>query len=54
MKKKFTFGVPCLYCLPDSPEDRILLETVTLSSEFLAQSTMPLQPFIGNVMSVAA
>lgn len=41
-------------CLPVSPEDRMLLETVTLSSEFLAQSTMPLQPFMGKVMSVAA
>lgn len=54
MKKKFSFGVPWLCCLPVSPEDRMLLETVTLSSEFLAQSTMPLQPFMGKVMSVAA
>lgn len=43
-----------LCCLPESPEDRMLLETVTLSSEFLAQSTIPLQPFMGKVMSVAA
>lgn len=54
MKKTFSPGVLQLRCLPASPEDRMLLETVTLSSEFLAQSTMPLQPFMGKVMSVAA
>lgn len=53
-KKTFSSEVPGLCCLPVSPEDRMLLETVTLSSEFLAQSTMPLQPFMGKVMSVAA
>ena len=36
---------------PGFPLDRMFLEMVTLSSELRAQSTMPLQPFIGKLMS---
>lgn len=47
----------CLGCLdlsPDLPVDRMFLVMVTLSSELRAQSTMPLQPFMGKLMSAAA
>ena len=36
---------------PGFPLERMFLEMVTLSSELRAQSTMPLQPFMGKLMS---
>lgn len=36
---------------PGEPVDRMFLGIVTLSSELRAQSTIPLQPFIGKLMS---
>lgn len=39
--------------IPGTPVERVLLEMVTLSSEFRAQSTIPLQTFFGKLMSVA-
>ncbi len=36
---------------PGLPVDRMFLGMVTLSSELRAQSTMPLQPFMGKLMS---
>lgn len=39
---------------PALPVDRMFLVMVTLSSELRAQSTMPLQPFMGKLMSDAA
>lgn len=38
---------------PDSPVEKTLLDTVTLSSGTLAQSPVALQPFMGKLMSVA-
>lgn len=43
-----------LGCSPGLPVDRMFLVMVTLSSELRAQSTMPLQPFMGKLMSDAA
>lgn len=44
----------CLDRSPGLPVDRMFLVMVTLSSELRAQSTMPLQPFMGKLMSAAA
>lgn len=39
-------------CLPADCEMKRPLGMTTLSSEFLAQSTIPFRPFMGKLMSV--